>query len=255
MWASSLKAEMKSFDSLETSTEETFFRETFFPCKTIVLQSVNGNERRFVEYAEAAEHETDTWPCLGNLDVALHNTVRRLLAEKEGSFFFPEDDEHSHPVMVDYKEYHLRYEDKTEMWHNHFFLRTRKPILGFKGVTKECKSLYAAEKNDERRYVCGETIITDETDILNPEKTSSWGCFFSQDIEKALCYAKNGGKLLLVVASGLIFVKNNWYDLAASNLTIVTELTEEEISRLQPLIHTPKYLWDGKQWPVFFDEG
>jgi len=252
MWASSLEAEMKSFDSLETSTEETFFRETFFPCKTIVLQSVNGNERRFVEYAEAAEHETDTWPCLGNLDVALHNTVRRLLAEKEGSFFFPEDDDYSHPVIVDGVEYHLRYEDRTDTWLNHFFLRTRKPILGFKGVTKDNRSSYADEKKDERRYVCGETVITDEIDMLELD-TGSYGCYFSQDVDKALGYAKNGGKLLLVVASGLIYVKNHWNDLAASKLTVVRELTKEEIDLLHPDIHTPKYIWNGKHWPIYYD--
>lgn len=252
MWSISHDAEMKKFDSLEKSIEDTFYREMFFPCKTIVLQSVDGIERRFVECSEAAEHETDKRPCLGNLDVALHNTVRRLLAEKEYSFFFPEDDASAQPVMVDYKEYYLRYEDRTDQWPNHYFLRTRKPIVGFKGVTRAYKSSYAAEKNGGR-YACGESVITDEIDMLKLN-TGSYGCYFSPDIEKALYYARNGGKLLLVVAFGLVFVKNHWNDLAASKLTVVRELTKEEIDLLHPDIHMPKYIWKGKQWSVFFDE-
>lgn len=253
MWSISNDAEMKKIDSLEKSIEDTFYREMFFPCKTIVLQSVDGIERRFAECSEAAEHETDTWPCLGNLDVALHNTVRRLLAEKEDSFFFPEDDVSAQPVMVDYKEYRLRYEDRTDQWPDHYFHRTRKPIVGFKGVTRDYGSSEAVKKEYKRYYKIGETVSTDEKIMLDI-KPNSRGCFFSQDVETALYYAGNEGRVLFVIASGLIFVHNSWPRLAASNLTIVKELTEKEIDLLCPKINLPKYIWNGRQWPSFYDD-
>lgn len=244
---------MKEFNSIEKSTEDTFYRDSFFPCKTLMLQSVDGRKRCFVECSEATDCDLDIWPIFDNLDIALHNTVRRLLVEKDDAFFFPEADEKAHPVVVDGDEYHLCYEDITEEWTNHYWVRARRPIIGYKGVSKNYKSTYGSEKYDNRQYKAGETVITEERLMLDSDVPGN-GCFFSPDVEKALSYVRDGGKLLLVAASGLIFVKNRWNDLAASSLTIVREITKEEVSLLRPATYTPKYMWGGKRWYMCYDD-
>ncbi|MBR4655767.1 MAG: hypothetical protein IKO68_04140 [Oscillospiraceae bacterium] len=243
---------MKEFRTIEQNVEETFYREYFLPCRTIELQSTDGEKRCFVECTEATDYSDDAYPHGEDMDIALHNVVRRLLAENENRFFFSECDTTTpKTVIVDGDEYWLQYKDITDQCTNHYWVRTRKPIIGFKGVDCNSFSVYPHKGKTRRRYEVGQTITINEEKMLDSGKEYT---FFSPRLEKALIYAGKKGKVFLVVAYGLIYVKNTWYDLSASNLSIVKELTAEEISLLQPQIYSPKWAWNGRYWENYSND-
>ena len=57
--------------------------------------------------------------------------------------------------------------------------------------------------------------------------------------------------MYLVAASGLIFVKNNWDDMAASSLRIIKELNTEYIKAIMMQKDNPIAFWNGDRWDSF----
>ncbi len=77
------------------------------------------------------------------------------------------------------------------------------------------------------------------------------GYYFSLQLEKALQYYYNREEeadIFLVVAWGLIFIKNEWNDMGAQNLKFVRRLTKKDIALLSPTVYEPKAIWTGEGW-------
>lgn len=237
--------------TIEKNLGETIYREFFYSCKTLLFYSKDGKTRRFVEYSKASDYGKRICPNIEELKVAVGNAVLRLIAEGNEEFFFNKSDAGVEgPIMVDQNIYWLKYEDVTEQWPNHYWARLKAPIVGFKAVSKDYGSVWLSRNNYSfencpRSYLIGETYSVDERKML---EGSEKGFYFSPSLAKAMNYVKKDERLLLVAASGLIFVKNSWDDLAASALTIVKELSKEEIDLLNPTVHVPKAFWNGYRW-------
>ena len=230
--------------SIEKNTGDTLYREFFYPCKTLELYSKAGKTRKFVEYAEATDYGSDIHKVTENPNIAAHNVVRRLLSEHNRDFFFEEtEDSNATPILIEGKYYWIKYEDLTETWPNHYRTKTKKPLIGFKAVNLDGSSVLPS-KGKNCSYQVGETYSIDEATML----ADTSGFYFSPQLDKALSYGLSDKKVLLVVASGLVFIKNSWDDLAAQTLTIVREISKEEIFLLNPTIHEPKACWNGENW-------
>lgn len=223
--------------SIEEHPETTYFNEFFLPCKTIELESLSGEKRTFVSYISVVDYEEDKRYYDAVEQIPIINIIRQLLKEKDNSFFFHKDSDAQGPFLVGKKEYWLKYLDITQRWPNHLYLRTKEPIIGFKTVNHDGSPVLG--DNDSGPYFVGETYTKDEKEML--EKTGN-GFFFSPSISKALFYKKNASnKVFLVVAWGLIFIKNKWCDLCASNLSVIKELSSKEIKMFSPSIKLPKF--------------
>ena len=231
--------------TIEKHIGETLYREFFYPCKTLSLYSKHGKTRTFVEYTEASEYGTHIYPNTEELEVAAGNAVLRLIAENNEDFFFDKNEIGAKPVHVGQCTHWLKYEDVTEQCPDHYWTRLKTPLVGFKTVSINGQSLFVSKQDEPCCYVIGETYSIDERKMLAGEKN---GIFFSPEIDKALSYVKKDKKVFLVVAAGLVFIKNNWNDLCSSKLTIVRELSQEDIDLLTPSIHKPAVLWNGYAW-------
>ncbi len=231
--------------TIEKHIGETLYREFFYPCKTLSLYSKHGKTRTFVEYTEASDHSIRLKA--KGLKAALSNAVLRLTAENNEDFFFDKNEIGAKPVRVGQCTHWLKFEDITEQWPNHYWTRLKTPLVGFKTVSKNGQSLFVPKQDEPCCYVIGETYSIDERKMLAGEKN---GIFFSPEIDKALSYVKKDEKVFLVVAAGLVFIKNNWNDLCSSKLTIVRELSQEDIDLLTPSIHKPAVLWNGYAWTL-----
>ena len=228
--------------TIEKNIGETLYREFFYPCKTIRLYSKHGETRTFVEYSEATDYCTHFHPNTNELEIAIGNVALKLKSEGNEDFFFAKDDKDASPVYVGRRTYWLRFEDITEQWANHYWTKLKKPLIGFKAVSKKGTPIFTSKQADPIYYSVGETYSVDEEKMIaSVEK----GFFFSPFISKALSYVKKDERVFMVVATGLVFIKNNWDDLCASNLTIVKELTREEINLLNPPNHKPATLYNG----------
>lgn len=232
-------------ETIEKNPEATLFHEIFYPCRTIELEAQDGKKRLFVEYSEATDYGADivfneNVPCM-----ALKNSVRKLLAEGEASYFYsPTEENVNGHVIIDGLDYWLKARDLTDHWANHYWARIKRPIVGFKSVNSDGSSIWPA-RGEKTVFSVGKTYSVTENDMLsNPGK----GYFFSPKIEKALNYGKEDRRVFLVVASGLLFVKNSWDDLCSSTLTIIRELTKDEIHLLWPVVESPKAYWNGQNW-------
>ena len=232
-------------ETIEKNPEGSLFREIFYPCRTIELEAHDGRKRLFVEYSEATDYGADidfseNVPCM-----ALKNSVRKLLEEGETSYFYlPTEENVNGHVIIDGMDYWLKVQDLTDQWANHYWARIKRPIVGFKSVNSDGSSIWPA-RGQKTFYSVGKTYSVTEKAMLNsPIK----GHFFSPNIEKALTYGEENRRVFLVVASGLIFVKNSWDDLGSSTLTIISELTKKEIHLLRPVKEAPKAYWNGQSW-------
>lgn len=230
---------------IEKNPGETLYREYFFPCKTLELTARDGTKRTFVEYAEATNNGHDLRRGSETPDMALTNAVRRLLQEGNDIFFFDQSDKevNSH-VLIDGEFYWLKREDISETWRNHYWTKTKKPIVGFKTIRKDGKSVVPTHSDRIMCYEIGKQYSIDEATMLDKVN----GFYFSQQIEKALYYAKEDTQTCMVVASGLILIRNSWDDMCAQNLTIVRKLTKSDIMLLSPAIELPKAVWNGLHW-------
>lgn len=218
---------------IEKNVGETLFQQYFYSCRTLELTSNTGEKRRFVEISEPNE------TCLASsespLKIAIKNAIRKLLREQDNQYFYSETDQDVlGPFVIGGKEYYVKCFDSTESWPNHYWVRTKHPIIGFKAISADGTSaLYQKVPTSipyasERRYREGQTYhITDKEYLCGAGK----GFFFSPTVSKALQYYKSNqaSKMCLVAASGIVFVKNSWDDLCASRLTIIEMLSEEAI--------------------------
>lgn len=168
--------------------------------------------------------------------------------EGNDDFFFDKNDvDVKGPIFVGNDEYWVRFIDLTERWTNHLWTRSKVPLIGFKTVSKDYRSVWAlrtGRENNSLHYSIGETYSVDEEKFLE----NGCGFFFSPQLKKALNYAENGAKTLLVVVHGLLLIKNCWDDICASNLTIVKELSSEEMRLLNQDVHKPSAFWNGFKW-------
>lgn len=233
------------FPRIEKDLGETLYREYFFPCRTLELIARDGTKRKFVEYSEATDNGHDLRRDGVKPEMALINAVRRLLTEGTDVFFFDQNDigVNSH-VLIEGKFYWLKCKDISEAWPNHYWTKTRKPIVGFKTITKDGKSVVPTQSNRAMYYEIGKQYSVDEATMLDEIN----GFFFSQQLEKALYYEKEGTQTCMVVASGLILIKNRWDDMCAQNLTLVRKLTKNDIKLLTPTIEVPIAFWNGTNW-------
>ena len=234
--------------TIEKNLGETLYRQLFYPCKTLKFYSKCGKTRTFVEYTEATDYGTNIFPNTEALEVAVANAVLKLIAECNNDFFFDNNDSGvKGPIYIGPDTYWLKYEDITEQWPNHYRSRLKKPLVGFKTVSKDGQSVCSPYQDATFYYSIGETYSVDEEEMLEGVRS---GFYFSPFLTKALNYVKKDERILLVVASGLVFVKNAWDDLSTSNLTIVKELSHEEIDLLNPPIHKPAAWWNGYRWDL-----
>lgn len=233
--------------SIEKHIGETLYKQFFHPCRTLELYSKQGDVRTFVEYATASDYGFQVCPNIEEQEVAAGNAVLRLIAENNDDFFFGKGDTGARPVYTGKGTYWIKYNDISERWENHYWTRLKTPLIGFKAVSKNGQSLFVSKQDEPSQYSVGETHFVDEKKMLAGEKS---GFFFSSEINKALSYVKKDEKVLLVVATGLVFIKNNWDDLCSSKLTIVRELSREDIELLTPSIHKPAALWNGFTWEL-----
>lgn len=235
--------------TIEKHIGETLYRQFFHSCKTLRLYAKNGKARTFVEYTAATDYGDRNNPNNKNtgLKIAVGNAVLRLIAERNEDFFYDKCEKGVKLVRVNKKVYWIKYEDITEQWTNHYWTRLKTPLIGFKAVSKNGQSLFVSKQDEPSQYSIGETHFVDEKKMLAGEKS---GFFFSSEINKALSYVKKDEKVFLVVATGLVFIKNNWNDLCSSKLTIARELSREDIELLTPSIHKPAALWNGFTWEL-----
>ena len=91
---------------------------------------------------------------------------------------------------------------------------------------------------------------------LQRDNSESDGTFFSPSFYKAMSYLHNNkdGKLLLVAASGLILVHNQWDDMACSKLRIIKELSPKDIERIDMEMNNPRGFWNEYSWGSYDDE-
>ena len=233
--------------TIEKNIGETLYREFFYPCKTIRLYSKHGETRTFVEYSEATDYCTHFHPNTNELEIAIGNVALKLKSEGNEDFFFAKDDKDASPVYVGRRTYWLRFEDITEQWANHYWTKLKTPLIGFKAVSKNGAPIFTSKQANPIYYSVGETYSVDEKKMLaNVEN----GFFFSPFIGKALSYIKKDEIVFMVVATGLVYIKNSWDDLCSSNLTIVKEVSQKEIIQLNPSISKPKALCNGHKWAI-----
>lgn len=202
--------------------------------------------RTFVELSEATDYGDDLQQHVAEKpQMALMNVVRRLIAEEGNNFFFDRDDDGvNQQVCINGVIYYLKAEDLTESWENHYWTKTKKPLVGFKTIRKDGQPVVTSYKSDIPHYEVGRTYLTDEKNMLS----MTGGYYFSQQLQKALCYSNKGTITCMVVASGLILIKNQWDDMCAQNMTIVRKLTKHEINLLSPTINKPLAFWNGDSW-------
>ena len=230
---------------IEENLGETLYREYFFPCKTFELQAKDGSKRRFVEYAEASDFGADLCFADNPPDMALKNVVRRLLLEKNYDFFFDKEDEGVNAyVWIDNDFYFLKSEDISAQWGNHYWTKAKIPIVGFKTIAKNGKSVLPSYVDADLTYEIGGHYSVSEETMLQEMK----GFYFSQQLQKALSYATKDTITCMVVVTGLIFIKNQWNDMCAQNMTIVGKLTQSDIKKLCPSVNAPKAFWNGIGW-------
>lgn len=243
---SQLCKDMQAKKSIEDSPVETFFEDWFHKCKALEFTSRTGQTRVLLEYMD----ETD---CIDHIngkyryeDMSVKNAVSKLIsAGMDDYYLFDKSDDGVYPVCIDGKMYYVKYEDVSKRWPGHYWLRAKRPIIGFKAVSASGGSVMIEPTNPEVTYKVGEEYSFDEDRMLNEH---DFGSFFSPSLLKAKSYVKAGYKICLVAASGLIFVKNNWNDLAASRLSIVRKLTNEDIKRLMIKCDNPRGFWNGYGW-------
>ncbi len=233
--------------TIEKNIGETLYREFFYPCKTIRLYSKHGETRTFVEYTEASDYGLNICPNIDESEVAAGNAVLRLIAEGIEDYFFDNNTTGAIPVYTRRGTHWIKYEDVTDQWTNHYWTRLKAPLVGFKAVSKNGEPIFTSKQTDSIHYSVGETYSVDEKKMLaNVEN----GFFFSPFIGKALSYIKKDEIVFMVVATGLVYIKNSWDDLCSSNLTIVKELSQKEIIQLNPSISKPKALCNGHKWAI-----
>lgn len=233
--------------SIEKHIGETLYKQLFYPCRTLELYSKQGNVRTFVEYATASDYGFQVCPNIEEQEVAAGNAVLRLIAENNDDFFFGKGDTGARPVYTGKGTYWIKYNDISERWENHYWTRLKTPLIGFKAVSSNGEPIFTSYQTEPICYTIGQSYIADETKMIEDCKG---GFYFSPFITKALNYKERDGRVLLVVASGLIFIKNSWDDLCSSKLTIVRELSREDIELLTPSIHKPAALWNGFTWEL-----
>ncbi len=239
------------FPGIEDNPGETLFREYFYPCRTLELYDKNNKRRIFVEYSEATDYGQDMRRDGEKPDMSLCNAVRKLLQEKNDSFFFARQDVgvNSH-VLIDGTFYWLKCKDITEICGNHLWVRTKRPMIGFKTITKDGKSVVSTYLDESFTYSMGQTYSVSEEKMFNDNK----GFFFSPQLRKALSYASDDTYTYVVIAYGLMMITNRWDDLRAQNLTIVRRLTRQDIKLMSPEANGPKGFWNGYDWDSFDDD-
>lgn len=216
---------------IEKNVGETLFQQYFYSCRTLVFTSITGEKRRFVEVSEPTKANLATSD--SPLEIAVKNAIQRLLRERDYQFFFSESDKDADgPYVVGGKEYYVRYFDSTESWQNHYWVKTKHPIIGLKAINadgtpailQKCPS--SESYVSKRRYKEGKIYRKTDKEFLSKDGN---GFFFSPTISKAQHYYNSNqtSKMCLVAASGIIFVKNSWDNLCASKLTIIEILSEE----------------------------
>ncbi len=237
---------------IEEFPHETFFSEWFHNCKTLEFTSRDDRKKCFVEYIDETDVSANIIDHERYEDLSIKNAVRKLLDGKEIDFFFTKDYPDVYPVYMDETFYYVKVEDITKRWPNHYWLRPRQPIIGFKAVSKSGGSVMSKPTDPTIRYQVGKEYNIDETAMLHNNKN---GTFFSPSFYKAKSYLYNneGGKMLLVAASGLILVCNQWDDMACSKLRIIKELNSEDIERIDMEMNNPRGFWDQYYW-VSHDE-
>ena len=233
---------------LEDAPSETFFKDWFHDCKTLLFTDRSGNQRKFVEYI----NETETIDLISDVDcyedLFVKNAVHKLIKEKQTQFFYDKSEKGVFPVIINNQTLFVRYEDVTRQWPDHYWLRARRPIIGFKAVSKTGGSVMTKPTDPDIRYELGEEYIVPENEMLNNNR---FGPFFSPSIYKANNYLEQGYKMYLVAASGLIFVKNHWDDMAASSLRIMKRLTSKDIKAIMMQKDNPTAFWSGDRWDSF----
>lgn len=238
--------------SIEDNPTTTFFHEMFFDCKTWEFTSRNDKrKKRFVECVERTDDANNIVCPEQYQDLSIINAVRKLLNEKEMDFFYDPDEEDVTPLTLDNQVYYVKAKDITKKWPNHYYLRARRPLLGFKAVREDGSSVMSRLKNPSRRYKVGEVYNTEEDDILNSDGSP---IFFSLSYEKACSYLQAGYKMFLIVASGLIFIKNNWDDMGASSLLVLKELSLDEMNNIGKYVYVPRIFWIGGRWDSYDQE-
>lgn len=238
---------------IEDFPYETFFREWFHNCKTLEFTSKDDRKKRFVEYVDETDVSANIIDHEIYEDLSVKNAVRKMINEKEENYFFAKDDLNVYPVYLDDTIYFVKFEDITKRWPNHYWLRPRQPIVGFKAVSKNGGSVMSKPTDPTIRYRVGEEYSADENAML---QNNSNGTFFSPSFYKAMSYLHNNrdGKLLLVAASGLILVHNQWDDMACSKLKIIKELSSEDIDRIDMEMNNPRGFWNEYSWGSYDDD-
>lgn len=212
---------------------EVLYNKLFYPCRTIMLFSKSGEERRFVEISEGEGSHGDDNLVLGKLEIALENVVKKLINEGENDFFYESGElDKVKPVIVNGRKYWLKYKDRSDTWPRHFFTRTRKPLIGFKATKTDGTPILPSGRRIDH-YAVGKTSVRGEKELLNDGIS---GPYFSPYFEKAYSYRwqteRDQCKIFTVRASGLTFVKNCWNDLTSSKIEFLHELTSTEIKQL-----------------------
>lgn len=238
---------------IEEFPYETFFREWFHNCKALEFTSKNGRKKCFVEYVDETDVSANIIDHERYEDLSVKNAVRKLLSEEESDYFFAKDDPDVYHVYLDETFYFVKVEDITKRWSNHYWLRPRQPIIGFKAVSKSGGSVMSKPTDPTIRYQVGNEYSTDENSMLQNESN---GTFFSPSFYKAKSYLRDNKerKLLLVAASGLILVHNQWDDMACSKLRIIKELSPEDIKKIDMKMNNPRGFWDQYYWVSHDDD-
>ena len=233
---------------IEENPGESLYREYFYPCRTLELHSKDDSSRKFVEYSEATDYGPDLRYDRDTEKMALSNAVRRLLSEKNESFFYKKgEDGADTQVIIEGISYWLKAEDITEKWPNHYWTKTKKPLIGFKTIKKNGEPILPSSREPLIIYKIGNTYSYKEKEMIEGPR----GYYFSLQLEKALQYYYNREEeadIFLVVAWGLIFIKNEWNDMGAQNLKFVRRLTKKDIALLSPTVYEPKAIWTGEGW-------
>lgn len=235
---------------IEDCPFETFFEEWFYNCKTLEFTSKNGANRKFVEFIDRTDISSNISDCSRYEDLSIKNAVRKLLDEHAEDYFYENTDQGVFPVLIDGTIRYVMVEDITKHWSDHLWLRSRRPIIGFKAVSKDGGSVMHKPKDPLYKYIVGKEYHFCEDDMINDMKL---GPFFTPSYRKAYSYWGKDCRMLLVAASGLIFVKNNWDDMAASSLRIIRELTNEDMEKIDIDSYEPRGFWTGECWSSYDD--
>ena len=239
--------------NIDTNQEINFYDNWFSNCQTLEFIAKNGDKKYFVEMEDGTDRLMNISDCLEYGNMAVKNAINKHIAQNSDEFFYKKDDEGVKKISIgrktSKKNYYVKCKDITHDWPGHFFARTKIPLLGYKAVDSDYRPVTDDLYKDGLIYRPGNHYCVDESrmihDHISCKPSDSLGYYFSISLEEAMSYLKPGGKIIVVAASGLLWVRHSWKCTAASSLFCLYELSSKDIANIQSrYVKDPQIYWD-----------